>query len=191
MHKFWCLLLLSATAAAHAQPALAQPNPTEEERPPPRIVLGAGFGFAGGDGPTRAGRGLTGHAGLAQQRGPIVFALRFGMTAGGNTGKRVSGGGTLHDRFDEAAVLAGYEIHREPGSQVVLSTGIAVVSGERVAPDGRANRSFPTRIGVPIHLDLGKPGGGRSLGLGVHVNVNAEQLFGTVTIRYLIGRAER
>jgi hypothetical protein len=175
-----CLLLLTSGAPAWAQ------GGTDT-----RMVLGAGFGFAGGDGPTKAGAGVTAHAGLSHQRGPLVFALRAGSMAGGSTGQRIPGGGTLHDRFDELGLLAGYEIFRQPGSHAVLSAGIAAVAGERVALDGRGNRPFATRPGIPLQLDISNPDAARSVGLGVHVNLNAEEVFGTMTVRYLIGRGAR
>lgn len=177
-----CVILLLAGAA----PASAQ-----AARQTSWVILGGGASLAGGDDETSSGVGLAGHVGLAHQRGPFLVSFRAGMNGGGTTGEHVGGGGTLRDRFDEVALLAGYAVHRAEGSQVVLSTGIAAVSGERVgAIDlGRGNVPFDTRIGLPLQLDIWNPAAATSFGISLHANFNAEEVFGALTVTYLIGLA--
>lgn len=153
-----------------------------------RGVLGAGVSMAGGGPATNAGAGISGHAGLRHQRGSYVLSARVGMNVGGSAHTTLRGG--LRDRFDEIAVLVGYAVHGGESSQIVLSTGLAAVSGERVAGeegDSAGNEAFGTRIGLPLQLALSTPGPGSGFGLVVHANVNGEEVFGAVTATFLIG----
>jgi hypothetical protein len=190
LEQYWSmariLLIACVLAAAGATTAKAQ-----DAGPQTRMILGAGLGIAGGDAETRPVPGIAGHAGLAHQRGPLVFSFRLASTRGASTMRPVPGGGTLHDRYDELGVLAGYAIRRRPGSQAVLAAGVAAVAGERVTEGGFANRRFSTRVGIPIQLDISNPYGARSLGFALHANFNAEEPFGTMTVLYIIGRPER
>lgn len=179
-----CAMLCALIAAA---PVHAQNNNVHT-----RVVLGGGVSFAG-DGPaTNGGAGLAGHIGLRHQRRNYVFGARAGMNGGGTYQTTLAGG--LRDRFDEIAALVGYAVHRSETAQVVLSTGLAAVSGERVevGPGGGAsNAPFDTRIGLPLQVALSSPAGRSGLGLVVHANLNAEEAFGAITATYLIGFGRR
>ena len=168
---------------------LPLPLSGQDIAPHTRVVVGAGVSFAGAGPASRAGPGLAGHVGLRHQRGGYVFSARAGMIGGGSSPIRIPGG--LRDRFDELAIMAGYAVHEGEGSQVVISAGLAAVSGERVetgSDGGAATVPFATRIGLPFQLALSAPGATSGLGLAVHLNVNPEEVFGAVTATYLIGR---
>ena len=168
----------------------ARPAQAQGERAHTQVVLGGGVSFAGGSPPTSAGAGLAGHAGLRHQREDLVFSVWAAMHHGGSAPATVPGG--LRDSFDELALMAGYAVHRSGNSQVVLSAGIASVSGERVGTGpapffGQANVPFKTRIGFPLQMTLSAPGGGSGFGLTAHANLNPEEVFGAVMVTYLIG----
>lgn len=155
-----------------------------------QVVIGGGVSLAGGDSVTRAGPGLAGHVGLIHQRERLVLSVQAGTNYGGSASTNLAGG--LRDRFDEIALLVGRAIHRSQSSQVVLAAGVASVSGERVGTGpapffGRTNVPFRSRIGVPLQIAFSPPGGGSGLGMTAHVNVNQEEVFGAVSVRYLIG----
>jgi hypothetical protein len=120
-----------------------------------------------------------------------VFAARAGVNGGGTAdGTAFDTQFVVRDRFDEVALLVGYAGHRSERSQIVLSAGLAAVSGERVVSgdgDGTRIEAFDTRIGFPLQLALAAPGPGSGLGLVVHANLNPEEVFGAVTAMYLIG----
>ena len=154
-----------------------------------RVVIGAGVSFAGAGPETNAGIGLGGHVGMRHQRGDYVFSLRAGMNGGGVAPISVPSG-SLRDRFDELALLVGRAFYRTDASQVVLSAGLAAVEGERVireAGGGARTVGFGTEVGFPLQLALSAPGPTTGFGLAVHVNLNAEEIFGAVTATYLIG----
>jgi hypothetical protein len=105
---------------------------------------------------------------------------------------RTSSPGRLRDSFNEVALLAGYAVHRSENSQVVFSAGIASVSGYRVArspaPDlNTINVPFRTQVGVPLQVMVSAPRGGSGFGLTAHANLNPEEVFGALTVTYLIG----
>lgn len=181
---------LSHIAIVFVAAALPLPLDGQEVPPHTRVVLGAGVSFAGAGPASRSGPGLAGHVGLRHQRGHYVFSARAGMNGGGSSPIRVPGGG-LRDRFDELAILGGYAVHRGEDSQVVLSAGLAAVSGERVETDSEGSAAtvpFNAQIGLPVQLALSAPGASSGLGLVVHLNLNPEEVFGAVTATYLIGR---
>lgn len=173
---------------------LARPVQAQGERIHTHLVVAGGVGFAGGDSVTGAGHGLAGHVGLKHQRERLVFSIRAGTNYGGTAPNNILGG--LRDRFDEVALLAGYAVHKSENSQVVLSAGVASVSGERVgtgaAPAfGTTNVPFKARVGVPLQMTISAPGGGSGFGLTAHANLNPEEVFGAVTVTYLIGFGNR
>jgi hypothetical protein len=171
--------------------AVAKPIQAQTEHSHTRLVLGGGFSFAGGDPVTRGGPGLAGHLGLQHQRGSLLFSLRVGTNYGGIAPLRVPFG-ALPDRFDEFALTAGHAVHRSENSQVVLLAGVASVSGERVGtgPFGLTNVPFKTTIGVPIQMTVSAPRDS-GFGLAAHINLSPEQVFGTVTVIYLIASGRR
>lgn len=169
---------------------LAAPVQAQSESVHTELVVGGGISFAGGSPTTSAGPGLAGHTGLRHQRENLVFSVRAGTNYGGTAPTTIPGG--LRDRFDEAALMAGYAVHRSENAQVVLSAGVASVSGERVGtgPEphfGTTNVAFKTQVGVPLQMALSGAGGGSGFGLTAHVNLNPEEVFGAVTVTYLIG----
>ena len=180
-----------ATFCVLAAPVVAGPVQAQGERVHTQGAVGGGLSFAGGSPPTSAGAGLAGHAGLRHQRENLVFSVRAGTNYGGTAPTDLAGG--LRDRFDEVALMVGYALlHREGGSQVVLSAGVASVSGERVGTGpapffGTGNVPFKTRVGIPLQMSFSAPGGGSGFGLTAHANLNPEEVFGAVTATYLIG----
>ncbi|HSK18914.1 MAG TPA: hypothetical protein VK912_07225 [Longimicrobiales bacterium] len=185
--SFACAVATFFTLAAGlvcAQTIHAQSDPVHT-----RVVLGAGASWAGGGVETSAGMGLAGHVGMRHQRGAYSVSLRAGMNGGGGSRFRAPGG-NLHDRFDELALLVGRDFYRTEVAQVTLSAGLAAVDGERViseAGGGARNVGFGTKIGFPLQVAVSAPGPKSGFGLTVHVNLNAEEVFGAVTATYLIG----
>lgn len=187
------------TCSVLAAVVVASPVQAQDERAHTRVVVGGGVSFAGGDSVTIGGHGFAGHVGLQHQRENLVFSIRVGTNYGGVARTLRGGGllaGRLRDRFDEIALMAGYAVYKSDNSQVVLSAGLASVSGERVgtgpAPSfGTTNVPFAARVGVPLQLAISAPGGGSDFGLTVHANLNPEEAFGAFTVTYLIGRSER
>jgi hypothetical protein len=196
-------LTLAATAGGAALPAagaavlcvlvglaVARPVQAQGERIHTQFVVGGGLSFAGGDSVTDAGEGLAGHLGVRHQRERVLLSVRLGTNYGGTAPVNVPGG--LRDRFDEVALMAGYAVYHSEKSLVVLSAGIASVSGERVgtgpAPHfGTSNVPFEARVGVPLQMTMSAPGGGSGFGLTAHVNLNREEVFGAFTVTYQIG----
>ena len=174
--------------------AVVRPVQAQGDRIHTRLVVGAGVSGAGGDSATSAGAGFAGHLGVKHQRDRLVLSIRAGTNYGGTAPVNVPGG--LRDRFDEVALMAGYAVHRSGDSQVVLSAGMAAVSGERVgtgpAPHfATTNVPFESTIGVPVEVLVSAPTGRSGFGLAAHVNINPEELYGTVTVTYLIGFGRR
>lgn len=155
------------------------------------LIFGAGLSLAGGDTVTSGGLGLAGHIGLRYRTHGLVLSVRAGTNFGGSDPTvRIAGG--LRDRFDELAATVGYVVHDQDDSRIILSTGLASVSGERVGtgPEpgfGKANVPFTATLGVPVQIDMTKLGGNPNLGLTVQGNVNSEEVFGAVTATYAIG----
>lgn len=178
-----------ATLGALVALAVARPVQAQHERIHTHLVVAGGLSFAGGDSATTADAGLAGHVGLQHQRARLAFLARAGTNYGGTSPITVPGG-RLRDRFDELALLAGYAVYRSENSQVLLMAGIAAVSGERVGTGpyrGPANVSFTSRAGVPLQMTISAPGGGSGFGLTAHADLNREEVFGAVTVTYLIG----
>lgn len=169
---------------------VAGPAQAQSENVHTQAVVGGGVSFAGGDSVTRAGPGLAGHVGLIHQRESFVLSVQVGTNYGGSAATYLAGG--LRDRFDEIALMAGYAVQRSQSSQVVLAVGVASVSGERVGTGpgphfGTTNVPFRARVGVPLQIAVSAPGGGSGWGMTAHGNLNQEEVFGAVTVRYLIG----
>ncbi len=188
-----------ATFCVLAALVVARPVQAQDERVHTRLVVGGGVSFAGGDSVTIGGHGLAGHVGLKHQRESLVFSIRVGTNYGGIARTSHAGGllaGRLRDRFDEVALMAGYAVYKSENSQVVLSAGVASVSGERVgtgpAPHfSTTNVPFKARVGVPLQMTISAPGGGSGFGLTAHANLNPEEVFGAVTVTYLIRLGHR
>jgi hypothetical protein len=166
-------------------------GPTEPraERVHTQLIVGGGLSFAGGDSVSSAGAGLAGHLGLRHQRENLVFSIRVGTNYGGSADVNIPGG--LRDRFDEIALMAGYAVHISKSSQIVLSSGVASLWGERVgtgpAPHfATTNVPFQTTVGVPVQMTVSAPDGTSGLGLTVHANLNPEEVYGALTVTYLI-----
>lgn len=177
-----------ATLGALVALAVARPVQAQHERIHTHLLVAGGLSFAGGDSATTADAGLAGLVGLQHQRARLAFLARAGTNYGGSAPVNIPGG--LRDRFDELALLAGYAVHRSEKSQVLLMAGIATVSGERVGTGpyrGPANVPFKSRAGVPLQMTISAPGGGSGFGLTAHADLNREQVFGAVTVTYLIG----
>jgi hypothetical protein len=171
-----CRILVLCVLAALA---MARPGHAQDEPPHTRLVLGLGINIAGGDSLTRAGPGPAGQLGLIHQRDKLAFAIRLTSNSSGSEALSVPVG--TGDHFDEFALMAGYSVYRSEKSQMVLTSGVAYISGER------SNVEFETTIGVPIQLLISAPGGRSGFGLSLNANLNREEVFGGFTVTYLLG----
>jgi hypothetical protein len=101
--------------------------------------------------------------------------------------------GPSRDEYRNTAVLAGWAVPAGSRLEVIVSTGVSRVEGERIVGSERrpgtfggtytaaVEESVSPRIGIPIEMTL-QPRSNRRLGLGLtaSVNLNSEEVYGAL-----------